>query len=228
MHLPGSLHANVPLRTDVTSRAKHGSQMLGQRRNILNRSVSGCMFNDLLNLALLVDAVAQRGREDRIHFDELLPAEDLPGEGERKQRLNARRALSNDRNRPGGGDGRHVGVPHAPAAVFSAPNAAFPGGEGPTCFSKTLTGCPAGFADSGANTVCHLQSLLRVVGDCQLEQQVGKTHHPQTDLPRGVGCLVDLWSGILVYVDDVVEKAYGQFDCPLNAVPVDSFDGRAV
>ena len=49
-----------------------------------------------------------------------------------------------------------------------------------------------------------------VVGDIEGDEQVGKSHDPQTDLSRLFGHLLDLrkWEAVAIY--HVVEKANGE------------------
>ena len=64
-------------------------------------------------------------------------------------------------------------------------------------------------------------AFVRVVGDAQLDEQVGQAHHAETDPPDALGQLGDLRQRVLVGVDDVLEEVGRQVDHPAQAVPVD-------
>ena len=68
----------------------------GQVGEALNRPVCRRVFNGPLDLMFVREVFPQRGLENRINLDEPLATQDLPGEGEREQRLNARRAPGDD------------------------------------------------------------------------------------------------------------------------------------
>ncbi len=68
----------------------------------------------------------------------------------------------------------------------------------------------------------HGQGLLAVVGNGQLEQQIGKTHKSQTDLAITLHHRVDGRQGIAGHVDGVIQKAYR---CPhglFQGIKIDS------
>ena len=90
--LPGGLHADVPLGTNVSGRAEDSLELIGQPSNALNRSVCGRVRDNLSDCVFVAHLLAERCLEDRIDFDELLAVENLPGEGQREHGLDAGRA----------------------------------------------------------------------------------------------------------------------------------------
>ena len=66
---------------------------------------------------------------------------------------------------------------------------------------------------------------LGIIGDAQLEEQVGKAHDAQADLAVAAHGLVDAFQREARGVDDVVQEAHGQMHHLLQAVPVDTGRG---
>jgi hypothetical protein len=64
------------------------------------------------------------------------------------------------------------------------------------------------------------EALLGVVGDAELDQEVGEAHDAQPDPPVSPAHLVDLGQGVVVHLDDVVEEADRRMYRLAQVVPV--------
>jgi hypothetical protein len=67
----------------------------------------------------------------------------------------------------------------------------------------------------------HGQGLLAVIGNCQLKQQIGKAHDPQTDLPVPLDHAIDGRQWIAGHIDRIVQKVHRRPDSLLQGRVID-------
>ena len=125
--------------------------------------------------------------------------------GDGEQGLDAAGAAADDADGAGGGDGGDGGVAHAAQAVALVA-AAGEGGKVAPLVREPGGGQPGLLLDEGHDLFGHRHRLLGVVADAHLQEEVGKAHDPQADLPGLQGALFDLGEREVVGVDDVVQE----------------------
>jgi hypothetical protein len=78
------------------------------------------------------------------------------------------------------------------------------------------------FLDEAHEALGEGESLLGVVGDVQLEEEVGPAHHPEPHPPVGLHGGLDLRERVRIHLDHVVEEPHGEPHHALQLVPVQS------
>src|SRR5215204_4608769 len=220
--LEGGLHPDVPLASNVVRGDPHAAHVVGDPFDVAHGAVLGDRSHQLLRVeGALLGELDELG-VDVWHLHVGLPAH----EGHGEERLYAARAAGDhrDRTRRGyGGDGR-VADPVATRLVARTHvvghNAALLG-EGPALLPSLVVNelhYPLGEGEA----------LFRVVCDAQLYEEVGEAHDPEPDTSVPTAHLVDLGQGVVVLLDDVVQKAdRGVYRIP-QLIPVDLFRILAV
>ena len=226
--LEGRLHAHVPLGRDLVRGHEHALPLLrhfgevdcGPRFAILSMSSSEYQPSRLRDRDEVLVHVG--------HHHAGLVAHERNGE----QRLEARRAAGDDRDRAGRRDRGDVAVaeqlhradalPFASRAhVSSGPQIerAHSGNAPRSLASRSLS-----FFDSTSTNsmtlAAELHALVRVVRDAEPNERVGEAHDAEADAADALRERVDLGQRVLVDVDDVVEEVRRERDVARERVPV--------
>ncbi len=186
-------------------RDKEPSELFRNRRELLNGGLSRQVGLEPVKVESECLCAADEGwmlrsEDHSIH--------DAAGDLDPVDRFNAGRAVGEETDAAGRcdrGDGR-VALPLVPdlelVASIGGKDSARPGevcGGAMGLFLKEPHQCRSGL-DCGVG----------VVGDLQRDQEVGKAHDAQPDLPRAFRHAVDVGKGETVAIDGVVEEAHGE------------------
>ena len=239
MALEGGLHADVPLGRDLVGGGEdaHGPvgdasfeslRMSGLAADLrLVPLGEGAAGGDVLQQLFAVEAafvrggdevavgLAQGGEPGRVVGVEVVLA--LEGEGEGG--LDAGRGVGDDRDGAGGRDGGAGGVAVGDAGVVAR---AFPGAEDAALAGEVEGGVVGLRLQEAHHLFAEGERFVGVVGDAQLHEGVVPAHDAEADLARGLGGAVDLFDGVAVHVDDVVEEADALGDDLGEALPVEA------
>ena len=210
--------AHVPLIGDLVGRLEDALRRLRHAGDPVQRAV----LEHLLHQGLGIEALFPgEPVEDLVHEGEHALAVGLLHpmlEGQGEDRLDARGAGRDHRDRPGGSDRRDRGVAHgAPVLV----DGARPVGERPALLGEPGRLIVGLFLDEGHDLLGQVQRLRAVVGDAHDEEEVRPAHDPQADPPVGLDGGVDHGQRVRVHLDDVVEEPDGQAHHALEILPVD-------
>ena len=216
--LEGRLHPDVPLRRDLVGGDEHLADVFRHPGQAVQRPLLGHLLHQLRG----VEPPPLRHRlEVGIREREVPVAHDV-AEGDGEERFDPGGAAGDDADRPRGGDGRHRGIPDRLALAIGASS---PVGERAPLLRQAGRLIPADRGDELHHLVAQLQRRLAVVGDAELDQEVGPPHHPQADPAVGVDLLHDLVQRIRVHLDHVVQEPDREAHHALQLVPGDGSRG---
>ena len=191
------------------------------RRTSSGTSAMSCtrpVLRHRLHQRLAVEAALPRHRlEVGIHEGQVSVPHDVAVR-HREERFDPRRAAGDDADRPGGGDGRHRGVPERAAVPV---NALGPVRERTPLLRQPRRLVPADRGDELHDLAAQIQRGLTVVGNPELDQEVRPAHHAETDPAVPVDLVHDLRQRVRVHLDHVVQETHPQANRPLQRIPGD-------
>ena len=206
MALEGGLHAQVPDGVDVHGRDEDLAHGGGQGI----QGLDGAFFHHLFHEFGRAQAgFLEGGLEIGVHFHQALAVQDVAGEAEGEQGLHARGAAADDGQGARGRDGGDCGIAVGAFAALGEDGFRI-GREGPALFGQTGRGGVAFGIDEAHDAFGQGDARLGIIGDAQLEEEVGKAHDAQADLAVAAHGLVDALQREARGVDDVVQEAHGQ------------------
>ncbi len=153
-------------------------------------------------------------------LDQAFVVQDVPDKGCGEKRLDAAGTAGDQADGARGSDRGRGRVPPGGESPFPI-NALLKIGKCASSLCQFLRGTHRLPGNEFHQTLGHLDRLLGVVRDSESDQQVRKTHHPQTDLPVRPGHPFDLLQGIAVHVDHIVQEMDGQLHVFRESLPID-------
>ena len=208
----------VPLEADLVRRLEDLLGRVGNARN----AVDGPAAGDLLHQRIREPALLPRdGLEGLVHEGQhpfSVGLLDAMLEGQREDRLDARRAPRDHRDRAGGRDRGDGGVPHRPDILVDR---MLPVRERPALLGELGRLVVRLLLDEGHQAVGEVGGCLAVVWNAEQEEQIRPAHDAEADPAIVLHGLVDHRQRIRVHLDDVVEEAHGEPHHALHLVPVD-------
>src|SRR5207302_4964948 len=226
--LKRGLHLDVPFGRDVVRRDEHP---LPLRRHLV--AVDVARLGDPLHQGLGVPSLLLRDRHEIFIHVRHEHAGLVSHERDREQRLDARGAPRDDRDRAGGRHRGEVAIAQPPhradaltpgpprAARVRPPDRPLPLREHTALLRQLLRRRLRLLVHELHHLATERHTLVRVVGNPQPHEQIGPTHHAQADAADPLGQLVDLRQRILVGIDHVVEEVRAQVHHRAQPLPVD-------
>ena len=170
----------------------------------------GALLSDALHQGFGIQAtVLQNLQQHRVDLHQASVVHDIADICKGKDGLDARAAAADHADGACGSDGGDGAVAQGGAVPVDA---LVKQGEAAPDGGKLLAGPVAAVVDEAHQVLRQVHALVGIIGDAQIQQQVGKAHDAQADLPGGAGDLSDLLQRVVVHIDDIVQEVDRQGD----------------
>ena len=146
--------------------------------------------------------------EKGVDFHEPVVVQDVAGEAEGEEGLDAAGAAGDDADGARGGDGGARGVSRR--FLVAGVDALFHVDKRPTLFGQLPGGDQGLRVDEFHDLGGLVQGLFRIVGNAQFDEGVRESHDAEADLAIAQSHFLDLFQGIEVPVDNIVEEMDAQ------------------
>src|SRR5581483_10303766 len=196
--LEGRLHLHVPLGADVHG---GGEDLLPLGGDLGEAARAAVVLQHVVHEALVPEALALGDRLEVVQdVGQVRAVHDVLVPDERELGLAAAARVRDHADGARGRDGRDVGVaPRLVARLLIA--RALPEAVGAARLGELLGRLDPLVLDELHDLAGHVQALVRVVGDLELEEHAREAHDAQADAARALAHLLDLRERVVVHVD---------------------------